>query len=971
MTVVHGFELIGEQTLPEANSTARRYRHVKTGADLLSLVNDDENKVFGVAFRTPPPDSTGLPHILEHSVLCGSRKYPVKDPFIQLAKGSLNTFLNAMTYPDKTVYPTASQNLQDFYNLVDVYLDAVFHPRIGPQVLMQEGWHYELDAPDAALAYKGVVFNEMKGVYSSPDALLSKLSQESLFPSNEYGLDSGGDPRHIPDLTYTAFKAFHERYYHPSNARFYFYGDDDPNERLRLLDGYLSDFERAEIDAPVALQAAFGAPRRLARTFPASDGDARAVMSVNWMLAEIGDVERDLGLAMLNHILSGTPASPLRKALMDSGLGEEAGGSFDEGLRQSIMTVGMRGIDAANTQRIEDLILATLKGLAEDGIDPGTVAASLNTFEFGLRERNTGSFPRGLALMLHALNYWLHGRDPLAPLAFEAPLARIKARVAARERYFEDLIGHHLLGNPHRTTTVVTPDAQQAQREAADEQARLAAARARMDGGEIETVVETTRTLKLAQERADPPEALATIPSLTLDDLPRRNKLVPRAVTECAGTRVLFHEQPTNGIVYLDLGMDLHTLPADLLPYVELFGRALLETGAADLDFVQLSQRIGRSTGGIAAHPWASSVTGSPTAAARLFLRTKAMPDRIDDLVSILLDVLKHARLDNRERMQQLVLEEKSHLESAVPFAGSRFAALRLRAGLSEASWASEQIGGISYLMFLRGLADRIAGDWDGVQAAGARYAGAPRRHDLQRHHRCRELGALPAEARRLPAPAAGWANRGVRLAGTDGRSLGGPDDPDAGELRRQGRRPAPRRRAARRRHGCDPALSQHDLAVEQGARAGRCLRRLLLSGPARRPLHVLILSRSQPGRDARCLRCDRHVPARGRHPPGGAHQEHHRRDRPDRPLPAARRQGLRLHAPLPDRRDRGEPAALPRRGPVRQGRGLQRVRRHPGRDGSDRPGGGARLPRGRRRRQRQAPGLPGGDEGAVRRPQA
>jgi Zn-dependent M16 (insulinase) family peptidase len=718
MTVVHGFELIDEQALPEANSTARRYRHVRTGADLLSLVNDDENKVFGIAFRTPPPDSTGLPHILEHSVLCGSRKYPVKDPFIQLAKGSLNTFLNAMTYPDKTVYPTASQNLQDFYNLVDVYLDAVFHPRIGPEVLMQEGWHYELDAPDAPLTYKGVVFNEMKGVYSSPDALLSKLSQESLFPDNEYGVDSGGDPRHIPDLTYASFKAFHERYYHPSNARIYFYGNDDPDERLRLLDGYLRDFQPVRIDAPVALQARFGTPKRLAWTFPASDEDAKAAMSVNWMLDEIGHVERDLGLAMLSHILSGTPASPLRKALMDSGLGEEAWGSFEEGLRQSAMIFGMRGIEAANVDRIEALILVTLKRLAEQGIDLPTVEASLNTFEFSLRERNTGSFPRGLALMLHALTYWLHGRDPLAPLAFEAPLARIKARVAARERYFEDLIARHLLANPHRTTTFVTPDATQAQRDAAEEQARLAAARARMNGAEVEAVVDGTRTLKLAQETPDPPEALATIPSLTLADLPRENKPIPRVVTECAGTRVLFHEQPTNGIVYFDLGMDLHTLPADLLPYVELFGRALLETGAGDQDFVQLSQRIGRFTGGIAAHPWASSVTASPTAAARLFLRTKVMPDRIDDLMAILRDVLTRARLDNRERIQQLVLEEKSQFESSVPFMGSRVATLRLRSGLSEASWASEQMGGVTYLTFLRGLADRIATDWGGVQAA-------------------------------------------------------------------------------------------------------------------------------------------------------------------------------------------------------------------------------------------------------------
>ncbi|HWE20146.1 MAG TPA: insulinase family protein [Hyphomicrobiaceae bacterium] len=718
MVIVHGFELIGEQELPEANATARRYRHVKTGADLLSLVNDDENKVFGIAFRTPPPDSTGLPHILEHSVLCGSRKYPVKDPFIQLAKGSLNTFLNAMTYPDKTVYPTASQNLQDFYNLVDVYLDAVLHPRIGPEILMQEGWHYELDAPGAPMTYKGVVFNEMKGVYSSPDALLNKLAQESLFPDNEYGVDSGGDPKHIPELTYANFKAFHETYYHPSNARIYFYGNDDPDERLRLLDAYLSLFEPARIEAPVALQARFGAPRRLARTFPASDAAAKAQMAVNWMLDEIGDVERDLALAMLGHILAGTPASPLRKALMDSGLCEDAGGGFDEGLRQTVMNVSLRGIDAANADKIEALILETLQHLAKDGIDRQTVEASLNTFEFSLRERNTGSFPRGLALMLHALTYWLHGRDPLAPLAFEAPLQHIKARVGAHERIFEDLIQRHLLANPHRTTTMVTPDTAQAQREAAEEQDRLAAARARMDGTQIEAVVESTRELKRAQETADTPEALATIPSLTLEDLPRHNKPIPRVVTECAGARLLFHEQPTNGIIYLDLGLDLHTLPPELLPYVELFGRALLETGAADQDFVQLSQRIGRSTGGIAARPWASSVAGSEVAAARLFLRTKVMPDKVDDLMSILLDVLLRARLDNRERIQQLVLEEKSQFEASVQWMGSRFAALRLRSGLSEAAWAGEQIGGISYLMFLRGLADRIASDWSGVQAA-------------------------------------------------------------------------------------------------------------------------------------------------------------------------------------------------------------------------------------------------------------
>jgi len=271
MTVTHGFEHIRTTRVSEINSEARLYRHVKTGAELLSVVNDDENKVFGITFRTPPADSTGIAHILEHSVLCGSRKFPVKDPFIRLAQGSLNTFLNAMTYPDKTTYPTASQNLQDFYNLIDVYLDAVLHPRISREILEQEGWHFELDGPNQPLIYKGVVFNEMKGAYSSPDAILDKLSQQSLFPDNIYGHDSGGDPVKIPDLTYEAFKDFHTRYYHPSNSRIYFYGDDDPIERLRLLDERLSEFAPLKVDSSIKLQPRFAKPRHVEGTYAAGE----------------------------------------------------------------------------------------------------------------------------------------------------------------------------------------------------------------------------------------------------------------------------------------------------------------------------------------------------------------------------------------------------------------------------------------------------------------------------------------------------------------------------------------------------------------------------------------------------------------------------------------------------------------------------------------------------------------------------
>src|SRR5579883_817789 len=687
MTATHGFELIREQKLSEINSTARYYRHVATGAELISLLNADENKVFGISFATPPSDSTGVAHILEHSVLCGSRKYPIKEPFVELMKSSLNTFLNAMTFPDKTCYPVASQNVQDFYNLIDVYLDAVFHPRLTPQIFQQEGWHYELDAPDAPLLYKGVVFNEMKGNYSSPDSMLREFSQQSLYPDITYGLDSGGDPKHIPDLTYEQLKEFHARHYHPSNAKVFFYGDDDPEERLRLLDKYLGEFNRIEVDAEVPLQPRFGAPKRLTRTYAASaaeeqpqpeaDKPKESMISVNWMIDEIADVETALGVDILEHILIGNPAAPLYKALIDSGLGEGlAGGGLDDGLRQPMFSIGLKGIDPADGDKVEKLIADTIGGLAD------------------------------------------RGRDPLTPLAFAEPLSAIKNRVANGERYFENLLRRHFVDNPHRTVMLLKPDHEQAEREAQEERAHLAQVRARMTDAEISAVVEETRALKALQERPDPPEALAAIPTLKLSDLPRENKTIPIEATTLRDARVLCHDLATNGVVYLDLGFDLHTLPADLLPYVSLFSRALLETGVGDDDFVRVSQRIGRSTGGIRPMRWTSTLWGNPGATAWLTLRGKALPDQTGELLAILRDILERARLDNRERFEQLVLEEKAALESRIVPAGSSYVDRRLRAALHEADWAEEQMGGVSYLFFLRKLADDMETGWDGVLAA-------------------------------------------------------------------------------------------------------------------------------------------------------------------------------------------------------------------------------------------------------------
>jgi Zn-dependent M16 (insulinase) family peptidase len=726
--IIHGFELLRQQEISELKTQAKLFRHIKTGARLLALENDDENKVFGITFRTPPPDSTGVAHIMEHAVLCGSRKFPVKEPFVELIKGSLNTFLNAFTYPDKTCYPVASTNLQDLYNLIEVYLDAVFYPRLTPFTLQQEGWHYELEKPDDPLAFKGVVFNEMKGNYSSPDRLLGEYSQRALFPNHTYGVDSGGDPKHIPDLTFEQFMAFHKKYYHPSNAYIYFYGDDHSDERFRRVNEYLKDFDRAEAASEIPLLPRFDSPKKFIYTFDAGEDAAsgkKARLAVNWLLTETTDRENTLALKILTHILIGTPASPLHKALIDSGLGEEVTGGLESDLRQMYFSAGLIGISAADADKVEALIDDTLRRLAENGIDPQTVEASLNTFEFRLRENNTGSFPRGLSLMLRALTTWLYDGDPLAPLTFEAPLEAIKARVAAQERFFEGMIRQHLLQNRHRATVILAPDAETGKREAAAENERLAQARAAMSEAELQNAIHNTQELKRRQVTPDPPEALATIPMLKLSDLDKRNKKIPLEVIEKNQHKILHHDLFTNGIFYLDLGFDLHALPQELLPYLPLFSRCLTQIGTEKENFVQLLQRIGQKTGGIWTSRYISTLQHAEASTAWLFVRAKAMRHQLDDLLAILRDILLTVKLDDRERFRQMVLEKKASLESSLVPSGSSFVNTRLSARFSEAGWLDEQMGGVSYLFFLRQLEKDVEANWPQVLAALEQIRGA------------------------------------------------------------------------------------------------------------------------------------------------------------------------------------------------------------------------------------------------------
>ncbi|HEY9053442.1 MAG TPA: insulinase family protein, partial [Rectinemataceae bacterium] len=707
------FALKETRFIPELDSKACLYEHEATGARLLSLQNSDENKAFGITFRTPPTRSDGVAHILEHSVLCGSRRYPVKEPFVELMKGSLNTFLNAFTYPDKTVYPLASTNTKDFYNLIDVYLDAVFHPLISEDTFMQEGWHYEMDPGTGELSYKGVVYNEMKGAYSDPDDIHDDLCRRSLFPDTAYGLDSGGDPAVIPSLDYSSFKRFHETYYHPSNAFIYFYGDDDPEERLAIMERWLSPYARLDIDSMPGIQEPFSSPVELVSTYEGSD--PKAWTAVNWVLPLDGSSETKLALSILSHILIGTPSSPLRVALIDSGLGEDlAGFGLEAELRQQAFSVGLKGVDPSNAVKVRDIVLSVLADLAGKGIDPDAVAASMNTVEFALREKNTGRFPRGLAIMLEALGDWLYDKNPLDALAFESSLSSIKAKLAS-PGYFEYLIHQFLLENTHRSIVTLLPDPEAGNLRAAAERDALTKAASSLKPHELAAIRETAERLRIKQEKPDSPEALATIPSLGLADLPRDASPLPCEVHGYGNSTILFHNLPTSSILYFDMAFPLDAVDEGLIPYVGLLGRVLLEMGAGNLDYIALNRKIGKETGGIGASTLAVSSWNRIEPVSRFIIRAKTLAPKTDSLLDLLRIILLSPNLDAKERFKQIVLEEKAQAESSLVPSGHRILALRLKSRLTRADSISDRIGGVEQLFFLRELAHRIESDWAGV----------------------------------------------------------------------------------------------------------------------------------------------------------------------------------------------------------------------------------------------------------------
>jgi len=545
--------------------------------------------------------------------------------------------------------------------------------------------------------------------------------QQALFPDNTYRHDSGGNPADIPNLTFEQFQDFHARYYHPSNGRFWFYGDDDPEKRLQLLAAYLDEFEARPVDSHVETQPLLKEPRKVTDYYAAGDnedGDGKAFVSVNWVLAEAHlDTETELALGFLDYLMLGTSAAPLRKALNDSGLGAAiVGGGIDDELKQPIFSLGLKGVDPSNADAVESLILTKLQEISKEGFTSSAIEAAINTIEFSLRENNTGSFPRGLSLMLRAVGAWIYDKDPYVPIQWEDALNSFKEKLSKGD-VFSPLIEKYLVKNTHRVTVVMLPDSELAKKVEEQEQKRLEAERAQMDEAKLEAVKTATEALKERQETPDPPEALTCIPCLQLSDIPKTTSKVPTSLTESKGATLLTHDLFTNDVLYAEAVLDMKGLPMDLLPLVPLFCRSLTQMGTEKESFIELTERIGRKTGGVSVYPFTSPKRGEEQPIAKLMIRGKAMGDKSGDMFELMRDILLTARLDDKARFTQMVAETKAGLESGIIGSGHRFAASRLSGQRSIAGYVGEVMGGLSYLEYIRELAKRVESNWEGVQS--------------------------------------------------------------------------------------------------------------------------------------------------------------------------------------------------------------------------------------------------------------
>lgn len=708
------YEIVERRRISDLNSEGCILRHRKTGAHVVLLLNDDENKVFYIGFRTPPKDSTGVAHILEHSVLCGSRSFPVKDPFVELVKGSLNTFLNAMTYPDKTVYPVASCNDKDFKNLVHVYMDAVLYPNIYKEekIFRQEGWHYEMEDEKDELTINGVVYNEMKGAFSSPDDVVEREIMNSLYPDITYGLESGGDPDVIPQLTYEEFLAFHGRYYHPSNSYIYLYGNMDPVEYLTFLDEkYLGDFDALSIDSAVKRQAPFDSPREVVREYSVMEDEpvkGNAYLTYNISMGTSLDKKLYAAMDILDYVLCSAPGAPIKQALIDRGIGKDVYSSMENGVYQPYFAIVAKNADEELREEFVRTVEEELLRLSGEGIDRKALKAAVNYFEFRYREGDFGSYPRGLMLGLQTLDSWLY--DDMSPfMHIEANDTYRQLREEIETGYFERLIASMILENPHKAVLVVKPVPGLTTKKEAALAEKLTEYRNSLSEEEIRRIVEDTRALRAYQEQPNTKEDLETIPLLTREDMKKEAASFINEERKAGETTVLVHDIFTNGIGYLNLLFDLKKVPAPLFPYVGVLKAVLMMVNTKNYSYGDLFNEVNIHTGGIRFQV-STYLNADKLDEYRITLevRSKSLYENRDKALRLMKEIILSSDYEDDKRLHEIIAEARSRMQASMMSAGHQVAAIRALSYFSPSAAVSGQISGIPQFRLLEELDDHF-----------------------------------------------------------------------------------------------------------------------------------------------------------------------------------------------------------------------------------------------------------------------
>ena len=701
------YELISKEELSDIGSTGYLYRHKKSGARISIISNDDENKVFSVGFRTPPADSTGVAHIIEHSVLCGSEKYPVKDPFIELVKGSLNTFLNAMTYPDKTVYPVASCNDADFANLMSVYMDAVFFPDIynKKEIFLQEGWHYELEDKDAPLTINGVVYNEMRGVFSSPDQLLSRFVQRALFPDTTYGNESGGEPSDIPKLTYEAFLDFHRRYYHPSNSYIYMYGDMDITERLMWMDReYLSKFDKITIDSVIPKQKPFSDVRYCTDYYSAQNDEEKAYLSYNCVVDTSLNDMYQVAFQILSYALVQVPGAPVKQALLDAGIGEEISCTFDGEIYQPVFSIVAKEADENRAGDFVNIIRNELERISEEGIDKGSLKAALAAYEFRYREADFGRYPKGLMYGLSCMQSWLYDDNkPFSAVLLNDIYAELNRLVDTD--YFEKLIKEYLLYNTHMAVVNVFPEKGLSKKLDDKLAEELSQYKKTLSDEELDSIAAMTKHLHEYQEAPESPEALKTIPMLTIDDIDKKAPHIPIELKEENGIPVLYHDIRTNGIAYVIMSFDVKEYK-DYIQYINLLTYILTYVDTAEHEYLDLSNIINLKTGG-----FTFNLNVLPKKDEDYDIRCElcfsALYSKLSDTFELLSEIVGSSVIDNKKRLKEIIQEAKADIKSGLEANGNTTAVERGLSYLSEGSYYQARVSSVGFYRFLDDLYKR------------------------------------------------------------------------------------------------------------------------------------------------------------------------------------------------------------------------------------------------------------------------